>query len=611
MSSVDGYIGRQTASHPDRIDGDSLSRILEQERLHAVNDLAVKQPSEGALGWVTDNVAAPAVNILGIQPYNALGNVFNPVTRAAFDFDVMPKAGLMHMPHAEYMSPAWFAQNISGGVSMALVFGGAAKGFGASIKGAARLTGQEGTKAAQWLARPTNALIAGGTLYEGLRDPHEGETRYGNMLGAAAGLTVFGLGHRWSEKMTGTAFFGTRFGTGAIGTSLQNFIATAASTGEGRSLEDVTKDAFSGGVMNLILPPLLGFKGLPRRMVNSESKLVEGEANGRPAPPDTRAPGPADTPERLPLVRPPVERPPGEKAPPGEKPPQAANETMFALPEYAIKPVALSHRGRGYLEYMLGDNAAGPFKSYSDFLSRGQVHQRTVFDAYHMKGNAQTEILYPSTRPGYNRITVEGLTEALHTVPDLRPIKRVSVFDGAHPNEPWRRQEFNQPKARVEGEATEHGEIKLYMPEKGNELATTIKHEWSHLHKLSDPAAGKVFDSVGNIEPLNVSGRSVHTGQAESWPRLAEGLMSEHPLIVTATAQANPVRTAVWGKSLSERLKTLPESQRTQSYEYYRQLADYIERVIKPRALEALEQHRQSGSADAQVRAREILEYLR
>lgn len=247
-----------------------------------------KEPrtAKNAGDWVMLNVAAPIANTIGIQPYNALGNIVNPVSRFAFDTNIMPKAPKMEQGYAPDFSPEWWTQNISAGASIALLYAGLAKGTSKLAGGSSMLAtryGLEGVAAkATVLARPQNSLLLGGTLYEGLRDPNHGETRLSNMIGAAGGLYIFGLGHKWGENMTGPKLWLTRFGTGSVGTSAQNLLSTTFS-GREMTLSDLKRDIVSGGVMNLVLPPLMGMARLRNAAVkDGQQASVASEGARQP-----------------------------------------------------------------------------------------------------------------------------------------------------------------------------------------------------------------------------------------------------------------------------------------------------------------------------------------
>lgn len=604
---MDRYFGRKTASNPDSLDGATLNQLIQQEREYAATAPRV-QPTPGAYGWVKDNIVAPAANTLALQPYNAIGNLVNPLSEAAFRMDFMPRADLMKMPEPDYLSPAWFTQNIVGGVSTALVYGGIAKGLSAGSGKLATRLGVEGTQAARFMTKETNALIVGGTLYEGLRDPHEGEKRYANMGGALVGLSIFSAGHKWSTAMSGLKLHGARYATGAVGTSFQQIISTGLATGEMLSPRDITKDAFSGGVMNLVLSPILGYKGFRGRSTKTTSE-TPGKAPETPVPGE--APGPKVSPDTLPSGKPAPDGapPPGEPRNIVRTKTEPGTDRIFRPRPGEAQPVEVTQTGQSKMEYMLGDHTQAPFSSFADFRSRGQRYFQTVFNRFNFSKNNGPEIMYPSEKPSYNRAPVETIAEATQSVPDTVLIKRVTVYDGTHPMEPWMRQKTGLPNSRLVGEATSQGELKLYRPEKGPELKETVKHEDAHMHRMSDRKASAAFDAAQGMEKLVVSSKSVNHGSAEPWSILAEGLMSDKPIVVMATAEANPIRSAIWGKSLKERLQKSAESQRTGSYDYYRQLGEYIETVIRPRAIEQLQQiQRQGGEASRQ--ADNILRYL-
>lgn len=264
---------------------DVMAPLGKAQVVEAKQEQPQERPTARNAGeWAMLNIGAPVANTLGIQPYNAIGNLVNPLTRVAFDTTLMPKATKLQVGKADDFSTEWFAQNISAGLSIALLYGGLAKGTQGLAKGGGWLAasrGYEGLAAsAKVLGRPQNALLLGGTLYEGLRDPEKGETRFGNMLGAAGGLYVFGKGAQWSQNMSGTRLWATRFGTGAVGTSFQNLLSSAASRGEVPSFSDLKRDVVAGGVMNLILPPLMGMGRLRKAAAETGTGEPVGERKG-------------------------------------------------------------------------------------------------------------------------------------------------------------------------------------------------------------------------------------------------------------------------------------------------------------------------------------------
>jgi hypothetical protein len=219
-----------------------------------------------ALGWATNNIGKPLVNQSVLNSWNAIASS----TDDASNTRILPEATLYDLPKADFLSPSWFAQGISGGVGMILPYYLASRGAGKALRGgtqALRLEGKAaeilqsgGTqalrlegKAAEILQSEHTAQIAGAGLYGAARKPEEGGTRRGDALGDMAMLGIMGTGNTFGKNLNMPMQFLKRSALGFTGGAADQVVSHLASDLTLPTVDQTLKAGVSGAVLSIAL----------------------------------------------------------------------------------------------------------------------------------------------------------------------------------------------------------------------------------------------------------------------------------------------------------------------------------------------------------------------
>lgn len=205
--------------------------------------------------WASKNVAAPFLNSAVIDSHNAISSSLNDVSKLVGGSSLLEDWKAYETSNAQLLSKEWLAQNISGAVGAIAPYGLAALGTGlASTKLGGVL--KVGAAASAFLHSRSMHLIAGATIYDGMRKPHEGETRFGNALGGAAAFSVFESGNFLSSGTKGLSWVTARMATGALGGAAHLTTSNLISKQELASPEAYANAMISGATLNSLLPKI-------------------------------------------------------------------------------------------------------------------------------------------------------------------------------------------------------------------------------------------------------------------------------------------------------------------------------------------------------------------
>lgn len=208
-----------------------------------------------AVQWAEKNIAAPFLNSLVIDSHNAISSSVNDVSKLAGGSALLNDWRAYETAPAQLITKEWFAQNVSGAVGAIAPYAAAALGAGlASTKFGSYL--KVGAATSGLLQSRSMHLIAGATIYDGMRKPHEGETRLGNALGGATAFTVFETGNFLSSGTRGATWVAARMGTGALGGATHLTTSSLISRNELASTEAYANAMLSGATLNSLLPKL-------------------------------------------------------------------------------------------------------------------------------------------------------------------------------------------------------------------------------------------------------------------------------------------------------------------------------------------------------------------
>ena len=555
---------------------DTSSEHLSPDILGAEARLALVQKTEHkATGnWAIDNIAAPIVNTVLVQPYNGVASLIDAASQRLAGSELLPKATAMAVPDAKAFSPEWLVQNAATGLTMAAMFTGIGKGTGALSRS---------------IGLPLSArasFIIGGAGFEGLREPGAGETRLGNALGTAAGFSVFEGGNLLSRNLSGADLWAARAATGALGATTQRGLSGLITNGElptGKQLGDA---ALTGAFMNTALPAaqrLWGVSGAPIAESQRVGRSVEsGGLPGNPQPMLKIGDG-------------------------GNELQAATGDTVgsaSSIDSKALIPEGFTASRVEKMPFVQG--VPGTYASEGDFLINGQGRIAKPMQILTPAANGMPEVVVPVDNPP--ALSPGQALDYLGQTPDPSLVNRLFLLNHPHPMDPWVNMQYEGQ--RVQGEAFANGDLQLFKPSPGNEALGTTMHEWSHLFKMNSPEASAAFDAAAPLERLNTGSSSQNYTQGENWPILSEGLLGQNPIEIAATAQNNPIRSAIWGKALAERLAAVPEAQRGAHYERYQGLVDYIDSNVKPTALGRLQSVANDSANPLSQTAESVLRYL-
>jgi hypothetical protein len=207
-----------------------------------------------ALGWTTDNVAKPLVNSAILTPWNAIASTTNELTGHSAKNPLLPEAGLFEVPKAQFLSAQWLAQGISGGLGAIAPYIVAGRVTGGAMRFSGEALGVEG-KTAQIFQNGKIAQIAGAGIYDGMRDPGQGETRLGNALAGASMFSVFEYGNGFGKNFNFAGQIGKRAAIGFAGAEAGQTVSHLVSEQKLPTFDQYAQAGISGAILNVALPP--------------------------------------------------------------------------------------------------------------------------------------------------------------------------------------------------------------------------------------------------------------------------------------------------------------------------------------------------------------------
>jgi hypothetical protein len=280
---------------------------------------------------------------------------------------------------------------------------------------------------------------------------------------------------------------------------------------------------------------------------------------------------------------------------------------------------------------LLGKYPSGPFEDYRAFSISGRLFYDCPMHVYPVRDFPELKIAVPDRTPEYARLSPELILSGLRALPDVRLLRRLSVFDHPHPEEPWLRQQRGDPLFRIQGEAywdedsQSWARIRLYQPTASDPLASILAHEWSHLLWFAFPDVAEHFSYAHVLErfvsPWNVAGHDLSSfgstgawdpeSPSEIWATLGETLLSTTPLLSPAMAYANPIRSSLFSIALARRMSTLPTSLQSSEHAFYLAVLRFISGDNKCRALERLNHLRGAENPKISSSAARVLSFTR
>lgn len=252
------------------------------------------------------------------------------------------------------------------------------------------------------------------------------------------------------------------------------------------------------------------------------------------------------------------------------------------------------------------------YDSYDDYRYSGQRIWNVPMRIMVLTDHPGTEVAIPVE--SMLSISLDDIVDALHNLPNVALVRRITIVDEPHSEEQWLRQIRDNAGLCVKAEAFPRaGEIRIYASGIDASFSGTLLHEWNHLLKHAYPDASNAFDRVGTIEPFEIGPLAPFDELVadEEWSYLGEQLADFKRQLAEALmlAVALPIRSSIWGSAFGAALDALPESEYGADHESHQSIRAFIDASARPEAIATL---RELEDPDTEVgmQAQEILRYL-
>lgn len=265
------------------------------------------------------------------------------------------------------------------------------------------------------------------------------------------------------------------------------------------------------------------------------------------------------------------------------------------------------------MRFSVGIEANRPFASWEEYREKCRRVIHPQMRVIGIEGCDTPKLIYQDTilqrRPPEEPAPIllpEQALEMLMNLPDMRLISNLIVLDHANPDEGWFRR--TAPGARIPAEYHRPRGLILYRPAWVSDTRDTFFYEWSGIlwDALARSAPVAYFGRVGLRERASwgaaalrrtvampraenqAPGESIRRGRSprELWASLGERLLHADER-AKKFAEGNPMRASILGRALSQVLCSAP-AELTVNYERQLALVRYINRTIRPRAIETL-----------------------
>jgi hypothetical protein len=253
------------------------------------------------------------------------------------------------------------------------------------------------------------------------------------------------------------------------------------------------------------------------------------------------------------------------------------------------------------------------YDSYDDYRYSGQRIWGASMRIMALAAHPGTEIAVPleSTLS----ISLDEIADALHNLPNLELIRRITIIDEPHAEEQWLRQTRDNAGLCVKAEAFPRaGEIRIYATGIDASFSGTVLHEWNHLLKGAYPNASDAFDRVGTIEPFELGAFApfAELRADEEWSYLGEQLadFKRQPAEALILALALPIRSSIWGSAFGAALDALSEPEFGVDHQSHQSIRAFIDASARPDAIGTLRELENDPDPEVCLRAQAILRYL-
>ncbi len=212
--------------------------------------------------------------------------------------------------------------------------------------------------------------------------------------------------------------------------------------------------------------------------------------------------------------------------------------------------------------------------------------------------------------PLKDRALPEEVMLMVEALPDQSIVRKVVISGEENPFDPFFQQRHG-PGFKSAADTTSDGEITLYRRNLDGLLHEDIAHEWSHSVRDQMRALRALFDIGAGLEQNGHMAREYARPVEENWSvHFGEELLSVSGSRFWHMAHNAPIRAAILGRALAERLALVPEGSRSPFHEIYAERARLLETDIMPLAKAKLAELAGSGDAGTASNAARLLVML-
>ncbi|MBX9687255.1 MAG: hypothetical protein K2X27_11170 [Candidatus Obscuribacterales bacterium] len=369
---------------------------------------------------------------------------------------------------------------------------------------------------------------------------------------------MFELGNHASKGLSPLKSSMARLSTGAIGALAQHNLSHYVATGELLKEEQMLNVALSGATMNLVLPKI------NEKLFSLQKGKIEAQAET------------------------------------SHQANRSNERLLIASPEASEPSLGLAadfKRSKGVLQGLMEE---APFENYDDFLERGQFLRLIEFEGYYNE-NGRSIVMIPKASPNYDRPCINTVNLELGKLPDPCLVGELYLVDHEHPLSPWLQQKSSEI---ICAEAGDFGELTFFRANKDS-FPRSLAHEWGHLLLKKYSYESKLFELASCLEPLRIESKSVahHYNSVEPFGIMSETFLLQPEYISFETAISNPLKTAIFARTLQGHLNEIEPQFRTCNHQKYLELTLLLDAASTHFAIEAL-------NNSTHPRKFELLQYL-
>lgn len=237
--------------------------------------------------------------------------------------------------------------------------------------------------------------------------------------------------------------------------------------------------------------------------------------------------------------------------------------------------------------------------------------------------------------PLASRALPEDLVPILQSLPNPNLIKEVVLLDSPDYSNGYFSAKFEQANFKAAADVSSDGVVTHYEGNRGKNLIEYTYHEWAHLTKWASPELSKLFDMATVVDRVgpNIDYKATRAARQadpkhpdvventiyysrehasrtadENWA-VAKGELFMSPDVdgLWEFAQKAPVRALALSTALEASFVQRGRSPRTEQDKVLFERIKAVDHISRPRAIQALSEHLQSGSVEQRYAAAKLL----